>query len=117
LDVAAWTPGVRARGIAFPRGYRISIPAALRALATTVLPGLLEDRRLAAFADPDEHPRRARRFFESELDAALAAVLAEPLSLAARARLGAAFEREGLERCAREQLGMVADLGEGPGCT
>jgi hypothetical protein len=41
-------------------------------------------------------------------------VLADPLSLEDRMRLGAMFEERRLERCAQEQFGIVADLSDDP---
>jgi hypothetical protein len=95
----------------FPRGYLISIPRALRAFSEALLPTLLEDSRMAAFARSDVQPaERSHRVFDSELDVAVANVLANPLSMETRARLGQAFAADGQDRLAREQFDMVADL-------
>jgi Glycosyltransferase 61 len=109
LGDVAWTRRARERGSLFPLGFRVDVPAALRALAETVLPDLLDDARLAAFAGSERHRSAGG---EDELDAAVARVLLEPRSLTARMRLGAAFEDAGLARCAIEQFLFVADLSD-----
>jgi hypothetical protein len=108
---AAWTRSVRERGrIFFPFGYRLSIPETLRALNTTVLPTLFEDPRIAAFARPENHWPKDHRS-EGDIDAAVASVLLDPLSIDARMNLGAMFETEGLLRCASEQFLAAALTG------
>ena len=99
-------------GAGFPGGYRISIPATLRALRDSVLPTLFEDQRIAAFADPERHwSRRGNGSGTAGLDAAVAAVLLEPHSIETRAGLGEAFAAEGLGQLAEEQLTIADDLG------
>jgi Glycosyltransferase 61 len=108
---AVWTPPARRRGIYFPFGYRMLIPETLLALRATALPDLFEDTRLRALArDPSRGARAG-----NGLDSAVARVVSNPLSFEARMKLGAAFEREGLVGCAREQFSMVADLTDDPG--
>ncbi|HMJ73584.1 MAG TPA: glycosyltransferase 61 family protein [Solirubrobacterales bacterium] len=110
LGVAARTRRARERGLFFPGGYRMSIPSALHALDATVLPDLLEDPRLAAFASAEAQPEGGSRAPAADTDAAIARVLLDPRSMRARAALAAVFEAEGLEHLAREQLSAVADL-------
>lgn len=113
LSLVVPTRSARERGILFPFGFRLLIPEALRALGATVLPALLEDARLASFARPERHwPGNGDRPREGDLDAAVASVLLDPLSVPARMALGAMFEAEGLSRCALEQFVIVADLSE-----
>lgn len=102
---AEWTRTMRERGgIIFPFGYRLSIPAALRALQANVLPELFEDARIAAFAGAG--PERAER----EIDAAAIAVIRDPASSEARLRLGSLFEAEGLTRGALDQYRAAAGI-------
>lgn len=90
------------------RGHRVLVPEALRALSETLLPGLREDSRIAAFAEP--RPPVAAGGGVDDLDAAVAAVLLDPDSAAARTRLAKMFEERHLDRCAREQLLTAAEL-------
>jgi hypothetical protein len=96
-----------------PAGHRLLIPEVLRAFDATVLPGLLDDQRLAAFA-------HAERFYlgigdgaaVGEVDVAVAKVLLDPISVRARLELGAILEAEGLTRCAVEQYTAATSLAE-----
>jgi hypothetical protein len=99
---------LRREGFYFPGGHRVLVPEALRALSETVLPGLLEDERLAAFADPE---RGRRHSGLSEIDAAAIEVVREPFSAGARTGLARLFEEQGQERWAEEQLGFARELG------
>jgi glycosyl transferase family 61 len=102
---AEWTRAARERGrMIFPFGYRLSIPAALRALRASVLPDLFENERIAAFAaaGPDRP--------ESELDDAALAVVRDPYSSTARLRLGSLFETTALTRCALDQYRGAARM-------
>lgn len=113
LAVAAWTPRARKRGIVFPFGYRMLIPETLRTLSATVLPHLLDDPRIEAFANPQARRQDSDNPpFASDLDKASVEMLRDPLSVKARMTLGEVFEAEGLDRCALEQFTMVADLTE-----
>jgi capsular polysaccharide biosynthesis protein len=113
LEIGALTRRTREWGVSFPRGYRLMIPETLRALRDTVLPTLLDDPRIAAFADAaGQQSGRANRGSADDLDSAVARVLLEPLSIEARMKLGSLFEAEGFSRCAREQFAMVADLSD-----
>lgn len=96
---------------AAPAGHRVLIPEILRALAATVLPGLLDDPRLAALSHPE------RLWFESdtrrscnELDLAVAKMLIDPHSLEARDRLRTMLDAEGMVSCAEEQSEATACL-------
>lgn len=110
---AGWTRSERERGaIFFPFGYRLSIPEALRALNTTVLPTLFDDPRMAAFACPERHWPKDNQPCEGDIDAAVATVLRNPLSIDARMNLGAIFEAEGIFRCALEQFLAAAMTGD-----
>lgn len=109
LDVATKTRRAR-EGLAFPAAYRILIPETLRALDRTVLPGLLGDPRIAAFAEPAKHRQAVGRSGDS--DAAIAQMLLEPLAVKPRTNLGEIFEAEGLARCAQEQFAIAAALAE-----
>lgn len=110
-----WTRRARARGfMGFPFGYRVHIPETLRALSETVHPDLLNEPWVAGFADPARHwTRRSGRASGDNLDAAVANVLLEPFSSAARMRLGSMFEEDGLTSHALEQFLMVGDLDDG----
>jgi hypothetical protein len=108
LDVATKTRRAR-EGLAFPAAYRILIPETLRALDRTVLPGMLEDPRVAAFAEPAKHPQAAA---SAGIDAAAAQVLRDPLAIDPRIGLAEIFEAEGVERCAEEQFAIAAALAE-----
>ncbi len=94
----------------FPGRYRICIPAALRAMHETVHPTLLDDRRLAAFADPGS--AGGSRALRGALDHAVLNVLREPLSVEARRTLAMAFEGESLEDLASEQRQASTMLGD-----
>jgi hypothetical protein len=107
LAPATELPKARREFIAFPGGHRVLVPEALRALSETVLPGLLEDERLAAFADPE---RGRRHSGLSEIDAAAIEVVREPFSAGARTGLARLFEEQGHERWAEEQLGFAREL-------
>lgn len=109
LDVATKTRRAR-EGLAFPAAYRILIPEALRALDRTVLPDLLEDPRIAAFADPARHRQAEGRSGNS--DEAVAEVLLDPLVIEPRTKLGEIFQAEDLARCAQEQFAIAAALDE-----
>jgi hypothetical protein len=113
LDVATKTRRAR-EGLAFPAAYRILIPEALRALDRTVLPGLLGDPRIAAFAGAAGHRQDDER---PDSDAAVAQVLLDPLAIEARTSLGKIFEADGLARCAGEQFAIAAALAEDRGST
>jgi hypothetical protein len=103
----------RARdGIAFPGAYRVLVPESLRALSETVLPELLEDSRLAAFADLQGRAQQDGGDFEGDLDGAVARVLTEPLAIEPRVNLATMLEAEGLTHCADEQRLVIADLSE-----
>ena len=97
-------------GIVFPGGYGLQIPEALRALDATVLPGLLEDERIAGFAAPGRRSDAS----DDRLDAAVKRVLREPLAAEPRRELAATFAQEGLALCAAEQLAAAAELGGEP---
>ena len=99
------------KDVSFPRGFRLLIPESLRALRDAVLPDLLNDPRLAAFANPERHwPEAAGGQAVADLDDAAARVVLEPLSLEARRELGEMFEANGLGRCADEQFAAIAHL-------
>jgi hypothetical protein len=95
--------------------FRLLVPETLRALASTILPDLLDDERLARIAYlerwwstvTDRAPR------EPDLDTLIARVLVDPYRLDARMDLGARFEEEGVIDCALEQFSTVADLADG----
>lgn len=106
LSIAARRRRIREE-LVFPATYRIHIPEALRALEASVAPGLLEDPRLAAFAEPTEAEAGA-----SPIDRAVASVLLEPLAIEPRLTLATAFEAEGLAECALEQRMAAADLSD-----
>jgi capsular polysaccharide biosynthesis protein len=104
-------PGPHGAGVRFPGAHRLSIPETLEALGATVLPSLLEDPKLAAFAASEvPPPGLGDSTLEREIETAAARAIREPLSAEARSDLGAAFEAQGLEACAREQLDLVAYL-------
>lgn len=103
----------RQRTRIFPGGYRVLIPEALRAFESSVLPTLLEDPRLAAFAHAGAgQGGGTREALGDDLDEAVMRILLEPFSFDARMTLGALFEERGLTRCALEQYAMVADLSD-----
>jgi Glycosyltransferase 61 len=88
-----------------PGGYRVLIPETLRSLNESVLPELLDDPRLASFANPERYSGG------SELDTAIAQVILDPLSMDARMKLGALFlEADSHSRCALAQYELVAEL-------
>jgi hypothetical protein len=99
--------------LTFPGGHRILIPETLRALHEAALPDLFDDPRAFALAYPD-HVRRGMISRDSALTNAVAAMLLEPLSAAARMAAGLEFEAAGLNRCAVEQFLTVADLADDP---
>ena len=99
---------LRREGFLFPGGHRILIPETLAALDSTVLPGLLDDPRLAAFADP----QRSRDHAPDEFDTAVIRALREPYSAQARRALAAGFAELGLDALAGEQSRLAADLEE-----
>ena len=107
------TRPARERGVAFPFGFRLLIPEALRALAATVLPELLDDPRLASFAEIG-HDRSglARNPPAGDVDVGVTKVLLEPESAEAREALDTLFEAEGLPHCAAEQDAIVRDMTE-----
>jgi hypothetical protein len=109
LSIAASQRRAR-EGVAFPGAYRLLIPETLRALSATLLPDLLDDPRLAAFADIGSSRRGGGRAFSNELDAAVARMLLDPLAIEPRVELGAMFEAQELTGCALEQSAVVADL-------
>jgi hypothetical protein len=96
------------KGVAFPGAYRLLIPETLRALGETLLPTLLDDPRLAAFADPGGGQPAGG----TELDAAAMRVLLDPLATELRLELSALFEAAGLSDCALEQRMAVEDLND-----
>lgn len=95
--------------LTFPGGHRILIPETLRALSESALPGLFDDPRASALAQPT-----ALRDSASPLVGAVAAMLRDPLSPHSRMALGLRFEEEGLDRCAAEQFMTAADLSDDP---
>jgi hypothetical protein len=106
----------RERARKYPGGYRLLVPEALRALESSLLPGLLEDRRLAELARAEPgRGESAGDALEADLDRAAARVLRDPFSLDARAKLGTIFEDRGLTRCALEQYVAIAELSEDSG--
>jgi hypothetical protein len=107
LRQAAHVPRVRREFHAFPAGHRLLIPETLKALNETAIPGLLEDPRLAAFAEPE---RCGRHSLGDEFDLAVLEVLREPASPEARRRLAAMFEEGDPYDCATEQLAMGDEL-------
>jgi hypothetical protein len=101
-----------------PRRYRLLIPHVLRTLGETVLPELSADPRIAQLLELDRASANHRRVAGGDdLDAALMAMLADPLSWAPRLRLGRAFEARGSARCAAEQYATAADLDGGQATT
>lgn len=114
LTNEAWIlHGSPRKRVVFPHGYRLLVPEALRALDASVLPGLLDDGRLASFACLERHA--AVGSDRDELDAAVRQVLHEPHSIECRRRLGRLFEEAEIADCAREQLAAANDLERRPG--
>lgn len=96
----------------FPAGMRILIPETIRALHETVLPELADDERLAMFFKPDRPSLTAYRTTDEDaVMAAVARMLREPGSSAARIALGRVCEEYGLNDLAREQYMCVSKLG------
>jgi hypothetical protein len=94
----------------FPRGYRVMIPEALRALQATLLPDLFDDPRIELFATPQARPPRASAGGTVSLDASIGRVLLDPHSGSARVALAEAFAERGIENCASEQYAAAAHL-------
>ena len=99
---------LRPFGGIFPGGYRLLIPETLRALNATVIPGLLDDPGVAAFADPANRSRSGHA--TSELESVVLKVLAAPFAIESRIRLAELFEERGHPRCALEQFVMASIL-------
>jgi Glycosyltransferase 61 len=106
------TRRARERGRLFPADHRVLVPEALRAFGGSVLPGLLDDPRLAAFAGLGDDG--AGRRFENELDEMVKRVMQDPYSFSDRLKLGRAFDERCLDDCATEQYTAVAELSEDP---
>lgn len=94
----------------FPAGYRLQVPEILLALAGTVIPGLLENPKLAALARPERLFEAASQAGENDMEDVVGEVLRDPTSISARTKLGTLFEAKGLDRYACEQRATVADL-------
>ena len=95
--------------------YRLLIPETLRTLASTLLPDLFDDSRLAHLAYPERSWSFARRGSPraDEIETMIGRVLLDPNRLGARMDLGSRFEEEGALECAAEQFAAVADLAVG----
>ena len=111
LASLARVPRLRREGFVFLGGFRLLIPDALQALSATVAPDLLDDPRIASFADPERGEAPGR---PDGLESLVLAVLREPLSAVARRRLAGAFEERGEDLLALEQRLMVGDLTDDP---
>jgi hypothetical protein len=96
--------------VRFPAGYRLQIPETLQAIDATVRPTLLDNTRLAAFAELDVEGARGNPFPNDTIDAAAARAILEPLSSEARRALGMMFRNNGLPQEAAEQFQLAADL-------
>lgn len=91
--------------------HRVLIPEALRALASTLLPGLRDDPEVAALMSPERLLSTTGRDRSSDSPhVALARVVLDPRSAPLRIRLAAMFEERGLDECALEQFLIAADL-------
>ncbi|HMJ73527.1 MAG TPA: glycosyltransferase 61 family protein [Solirubrobacterales bacterium] len=103
--------GARPReGARFPAGYRLLIPEILRVLGETAIPALLEDPKLAALANSKRLSETATQADQGDMETAVTEVLLDPISVAARMKLGTLFEARGFNRHAQEQYAAVADL-------
>jgi tetratricopeptide (TPR) repeat protein len=92
-----------------PRGRRLLIPETIRALGEVILPVLLDDPEIQAFGYPERSCRRKFDSTDKSLALSVIRVLLDPYSVAARMKLGEAFEAEGLPDLAAEQFAFVAD--------
>lgn len=104
----ALTPAGVMRAPRPPSGHRVLIPQVAKWLAESQPLSLWSSGRFSAVGLAGGEPRE-----QTELEAAVARVLAEPLSVAARVHLGKLFEAEGRHDCAREQLMSAEDLADG----
>jgi len=79
-------------------------------LGETAIPALLEDPKLAALANSKRLSETATQADQGDMETAVTEVLLDPISVAARMKLGTLFEARGFNRHAQEQYAAVADL-------